>query len=153
MDTFPRAAALNAVLVLAVIVPAALVLAYRRAGLATATLVLGALLLGFWLLGGATPAFMAVLSLPWALMALLNLRPLRLVFMTRPFLKNYLKMLPSMSSTEREALEAGTVWWDGELFSGGPHWPKLMSAKVPMLSAEEQAFLDGPVRGAVRTAR
>ncbi len=49
-----------------------------------------------------------------------------------------------MSATEREALDAGTVWWDGELFTGGPDWHKLMSAKVPTLTAEEQAFLDGP---------
>jgi acyl-CoA dehydrogenase len=53
-------------------------------------------------------------------------------------------LLPSMSSTEREALDAGTVWWDGELFTGGPNWQKLMSAKAPALSAAEQAFLDGP---------
>jgi len=49
-----------------------------------------------------------------------------------------------MSATEREALDAGTVWWDGELFTGGPDWQKLMSAKAPALTAEEQAFLDGP---------
>src|SRR5882757_327617 len=49
-----------------------------------------------------------------------------------------------MSATEREALDAGTVWWDGELFTGGPDWHKLMSAKAPALTAEEQAFLDGP---------
>ena len=49
-----------------------------------------------------------------------------------------------MSATEREALDAGTVWWDGELFTGGPNWQKLMSAKAPTLTAAEQAFLDGP---------
>jgi acyl-CoA dehydrogenase len=53
-------------------------------------------------------------------------------------------MLPAMSDTEREALEAGTVWWDGELFTGKPDWSKLLSAKAPQLTAEEQAFLDGP---------
>jgi acyl-CoA dehydrogenase len=63
---------------------------------------------------------------------------------TRPFLKKYRRLLPSMSSTEREALDAGTVWWDGELFSGGPDWRKLMAAKAPSLSPAEQAFLDGP---------
>ena len=49
-----------------------------------------------------------------------------------------------MSATEREALDAGTVWWDGELFTGGPDWQKLMSAKTPALTPVEQAFLDGP---------
>ncbi|MBM4216844.1 MAG: acyl-CoA dehydrogenase, partial [Gammaproteobacteria bacterium] len=61
-----------------------------------------------------------------------------------PFMKIYRRMLPAMSSTEREALEAGTVWWDGELFTGKPNWSKLLGAKAPILSAEEQAFLDGP---------
>ena len=53
-------------------------------------------------------------------------------------------MLPSMSDTEREALEAGTVWWDGELFTGRPDWNKLLSAQAPRLTADEQAFIDGP---------
>jgi acyl-CoA dehydrogenase len=49
-----------------------------------------------------------------------------------------------MSDTEREALEAGSVWWDGELFSGMPDWDRLVSFPAPKLSDEEQAFLDGP---------
>ena len=49
-----------------------------------------------------------------------------------------------MSVTEREALEAGNIWWDGELFSGMPNWDRLMSYPAPQLSKEEQAFLDGP---------
>ena len=53
-------------------------------------------------------------------------------------------MLPSMSDTEREALEAGNVGWDGELFSGMPEWDKLMSFPPPKLSDEERAFIDGP---------
>jgi len=53
--------------------------------------------------------------------------------------------VPSMSQTEREALEAGSVWWDGELFSGRPDWKKLLAIPAPQLSEEEQAFLDGPV--------
>jgi len=50
-----------------------------------------------------------------------------------------------MSDTEREALESGTTWWDAELFSGRPKWRKLLAHPKPSLSAEEQAFLDGPV--------
>ena len=68
-------------------------------------------------------------------------------------MKAYLKLLPPMSQTEREALEAGTVWWDGELFTGAPKWSKLLSARAPKLTAEEQAFLDGPVRRALPHAR
>ena len=58
-----------------------------------------------------------------------------------------------MSQTEKEALEAGTVWWDGELFTGAPRWEKLLASQAPRLSAAEQAFIDGPVRGAVPDAR
>ncbi len=50
-----------------------------------------------------------------------------------------------MSQTEKEALEAGTVWWEAELFKGKPDWKKLHNIQAPKLSAEEQAFLDGPV--------
>lgn len=55
------------------------------------------------------------------------------------------KQLPTIGETERIALEAGTVWWDGDLFSGSPNWNKLLAMKVKGLTAEEQAFLDGPV--------
>ncbi len=47
-----------------------------------------------------------------------------------------------MSQTEAEAINAGTVWWDGDLFSGKPDWAKLLSFPKPELSPEEQAFLD-----------
>jgi acyl-CoA dehydrogenase len=126
-------------------VAAALIwLAYRRVSLGAATLALGALLLAYWTLGHAGPGVKLIVSLPVALLALLNLRELRMRLVTRPFLKGYLRLLPTMSSTEREALEAGTVWWDGELFTGGPDWNKLMQAKAPALRPDEQAFLDGP---------
>jgi acyl-CoA dehydrogenase len=121
-----------------------LILAYRRAGLGASSCVLGSLLLCYWLLGNAPQWWKIAVSIPYALLLLLNVRPLRLRLVTRPFLRSYRRLLPSMSATEREALDAGTVWWDGELFSGGPDWPKLMSAKVPTLTAAEQAFLDGP---------
>ena len=49
-----------------------------------------------------------------------------------------------MSQTEKEAIDAGTVWWDADLFSGKPDWEKLLAIPAPKLSAEEQAFLDGP---------
>ena len=55
------------------------------------------------------------------------------------------KVLPAMSQTEKEALDAGTVWWEAELFKGKPEWQKLHAIKAPKLSTEEQAFLDGPV--------
>ncbi len=61
-----------------------------------------------------------------------------------PLLSWYRKVLPPMSNTEREAIEAGTVWWDADLFSGRPDWEKLRALPRPTLSAEEQAFVDGP---------
>ena len=121
-----------------------LILAYRRTGLGASCCVLGLLLLCYWVLGGAPQWWKIMVSIPYALLLFLNIRPLRLRLVTRPFLRSYRRLLPSMSATEREALDAGTVWWDGELFSGGPDWQKLMSAKVPTLTAVEQAFLDGP---------
>src|ERR1700723_577885 len=121
-----------------------LVLAYRRASLAASTCVLGLLLVGYWVFGSAAEWWKIALAIPYALLVLLNVRPLRLRLVTRPFLRSYRRLLPSMSSTERAALDAGTVWWAGELFTGGPNWSKLMSAKVPVLTATEQAFIDGP---------
>src|SRR5262249_33370435 len=64
---------------------------------------------------------------------------------TRPILSWYRKVLPPISPTERDAIAAGTVWWDAELFSGKPHWEKLRTFAAPHLTPEEQAFLDGPV--------
>jgi len=80
----------------------------------------------------------------WAVLLFLNIDPLRIRYISRPFLRTYRRMLPSMSTTEAEALAAGSVWWDGELFSGAPQWEKLMSAAPPHLTLDEQAFIDGP---------
>ena len=60
-------------------------------------------------------------------------------------LKIFRRMLPRLSQTEREALDAGTVWWDGDLFSGKPNWYKLLAYPKPTLSKEEKDFLAGPV--------
>lgn len=66
-------------------------------------------------------------------------------WITGPIFKLFKSVTPRMSQTEREALEAGNVWWDGELFSGRPKWRRLRKLAPPSLSADEQAFLDGPV--------
>jgi acyl-CoA dehydrogenase len=70
---------------------------------------------------------------------------LRREWLTRPIFKWARRVLPSLSATEREAIEAGDVWWDADLFSGDPDWAKLLATPPAALSAEEQAFLDGPV--------
>jgi len=76
---------------------------------------------------------------------LFNLPLLRRSVISRPFFRLFKVILPAMSDTEREALEAGTVWWEAELFGGNPRWQKLLAVPPPRLAAEEQAFLDGPV--------
>ena len=70
---------------------------------------------------------------------------LRRKLITERILATYRRILPDMSQTEKEAIDAGTVWWDGDLFSGKPDWNKLLATPEPRLSAEERAFLDGPV--------
>ena len=119
-------------------------LAYQRVSLLTATVTYGGALFLYALYGDGSLPWMIVLWLVLAGLVLLNIDAIRMRFITRPFLRTYRRMLPSMSQTEKDALEAGTVWWDGELFTGGPDWEKLLSAAIPRLSVEEQAFLDGP---------
>lgn len=77
--------------------------------------------------------------------ALFNVSAMRRALITKPILGAYRRILPQMSVTEREALEAGTVWWEGELFAGNPDWSKLLAYPKPALSSEEQAFLDTEV--------
>ncbi|MDF1726493.1 MAG: acyl-CoA dehydrogenase [Sulfitobacter sp.] len=73
-----------------------------------------------------------------------NTSSFRRDYITRPVHKWARNVLPKLSETEAEALEAGEVWWEAELFSGNPDWRKLQKIKASQLSAEEQAFLDGP---------
>jgi acyl-CoA dehydrogenase len=77
--------------------------------------------------------------------AVLVLPQLRRTLLSDSLLAWFRKALPQVSQTEQEALDAGTVWWDGDLFSGRPDWAKLLAVPKPQLNAEEQAFLDGPV--------
>jgi acyl-CoA dehydrogenase len=81
----------------------------------------------------------AVLLLP---ALILNIPSLRRKVVSNAILSAFRKVLPPMSQTERDAIEAGTVWWDGELFSGNPDWPRLLAMPRPRLTAEEQRFLD-----------
>jgi acyl-CoA dehydrogenase len=70
---------------------------------------------------------------------------LRRWLLTRPLFNWAQRALPTLSDTERDALEAGDVWWDAALFTGNPNWPALLATPAAKLSAAEQAFLDGPV--------
>lgn len=91
----------------------------------------GWLLLIFWVL-------LAAVAAP------LLLPDLRRKNFSAPLFNWFQKVLPPMSQTERDAIDAGTVWWDGELFSGRPDWNKLLAYPKAQLSEEEQAFIDGP---------
>ena len=98
--------------------------------------------------------FAAIFISPWSLLLGLPLiilslivviDPLRKSLITQPAYKALAKAMPSMSSTEREALDAGTSWWEKELFMGAPDWKKFDGYVYPTLSAEEQSFLDHEV--------
>ena len=119
-------------------------LAYQRVDLRTSTVALGLALLAYTIFGNGWWLWLLLLWALFGVMIIPNLVELRREKITRPLLEIYRKMLPTMSDTEREALEAGNVWWDGELFSGMPEWDRLMSFPAPELSDEEQAFVDGP---------
>src|SRR5688572_13255885 len=118
--------------------------AYHRLRLAWWAAITATLLVACWVLG-ANPAATIVAAVLVALVALPLLVPqIRLPLITAPLLKFYTKILPPLSETERTALEAGTVGFEGELFSGKPDWNVLLNQAKPTLSADEQAFLDGP---------
>lgn len=120
-------------------------LAYRRASLMIWTSTFFVLLLiSTWMHGAS---FGMVLN--WIafliIFAPLNVKPWRQRFITRPLYAFFKRQMPSMSKTEREAINAGTVSWEADIFAGNPNWNKLLSLPTAKLSAEEQAFLDGPV--------
>src|SRR6266853_5432242 len=94
--------------------------------------------------GGALPmdAFLVLAGIFAFFGVVLGVAPLRRLLVSRALLAWYRGQLPAMSQTEQEAIDAGTVWWDGDLFSGRPDWKKLLAVPRPKLTAEEQSFLD-----------
>lgn len=97
-----------------------------------------------WLLGADTVGWtvFGVIAVVW------NVRPIRTVLLSTPLAKLMKGMgfLPQISETEKAALKAGNVWAEAELFSGKPSFKRLMSESYPELTAEEKAFIAGPVR-------
>ena len=89
-----------------------------------------------WILFALLAAVIAVLAIP----------ALRRSLVTPHIFALFKRILPAMSDTERDALEAGTTWWDADLFSGRPDWDKFMKLPRPALTAEEQSFLDNEVK-------
>lgn len=84
-------------------------------------------------------------SLYLAAIALFTVPSIRQAAISAKALTVFKKVLPAMSQTEKEALDAGTVWWEAELFKGKPNWQQLHDIPAPQLSEEERAFLEGPV--------
>ncbi|ELY4852897.1 acyl-CoA dehydrogenase FadE [Cronobacter turicensis] len=122
---------------------------YHRVSLPLSSLVLlawtaalGAV--GLWSLWLLVP--LAIILVP------LNLTPVRKSLISAPVFRGFRKVMPPMSRTEKEAIDAGTTWWEGDLFRGNPDWQKLHNYPQPKLTAEEQAFIDGPVEEACRMA-
>ena len=119
--------------------------AYHRMRLAVWAALSATLLVACWLLGANHTATIVAAAL-LALVAVPLLLPfVRKPLLTAPMLKVFRKVLPPLSQTERIALETGSVGFEGELFTGDPDWQKLLDYPKPQLTAEEQAFLDGPV--------
>ena len=121
------------------------VLAYQRVNMLVVTATVTALLLLVSLFSHLGDVGKIILWIMAAAIFLpLTIKPLRRQLITRRILTNFRKVMPQMSETEQQALEAGTVGWTGDLFSGAPSWKKLHQLAGPQLSKEEQAFLDGP---------
>lgn len=88
---------------------------------------------------------LVILMLLVAVGIILGVAEIRRSLITRPIFTMFKKILPPLSDTEREAMEAGDIWWDGDLFQGKPDWQRLHSFPKPELNVEEQAFLDNQV--------
>ncbi|AOM40958.1 acyl-CoA dehydrogenase FadE [Xenorhabdus hominickii] len=124
-------------------------LCYRKVSLTISSL----LLVAYTLVMGIIGLWSYWLLLPLAIVLFpLVFTPTRISLFSAPGLKAFRKVMPSMSTTEKEAIDAGTTWWEGDLFRGKPDWQKLHNYPKPQLSAEEQAFIDGPVEEACRMA-
>jgi len=122
------------------------ILAYHRLSAPVSSVAMAAAIF-LWSVFGGAPAIIIIFT--WlaflAVAVPMNMPDLRKNYITIPAFRFFKKALPSMSATEKEALEAGTVWWDGDLFSGDPDYAKLRSFPDPKLTEEEKAFLEGPV--------
>jgi acyl-CoA dehydrogenase len=120
-------------------------LAYVRASLRVSTWVVFAWLMLYSMVEGASGFVFLLWVMFSAVFIMLNIPAIRQQHFSSMVFRAMKRMLPQMSQTERDALEAGNTWWEAELFSGNPDWKVLLDLPAPKLSAEEQAFLDGPV--------
>jgi acyl-CoA dehydrogenase len=136
---------MSAILTLLAAIIASGACAYHRTGLRTWAVATAATILVVGLLVRAPVATVILLILLAVVAVPLLLVDVRRKNISAPLLKLFAKVTPKLSATEQTALEAGTVGFEGELFSGKPAWSELLKQPKPELSVEEQAFLDGPV--------
>ncbi len=94
------------------------------------------------LIGPVAALIVAALLLPAAIAVI---PPLRRRLVGERMLRRFARVLPPMTGTEREALEAGDVWWEGELFRGRPDWKRLQQIRITELDERERDFLDNQV--------
>ncbi len=120
--------------------------AYLRLPLVIWNSILGIVLLVFTFTGIASLATLVILwVLFFAVVLPLNLHNFRKKNISEPLLEFMRSAMPSISKTEKEALEAGKTWWESDLFSGQPDFSKIRDLPPSSLNNEEQAFIDGPV--------
>ena len=123
-----------------------LVSAYLRLPLLVCSLLLAAGLVSLTIFSDIETSQITLLWILFAAIIIpLNLKPVRLNLFSRAIYRVMKKIMPTISQTEQEALDAGDVWWEAELFSGKPDFSFLQNLPKPALSDEEQAFLEGPV--------
>lgn len=135
-------AALSVVILLASV----FAIAYFRLSVIVWTLALGSVLVVLTLWGHLNVFFLILCWLLYlAAVGFATLSNLRQQYFTKPLINILKKQMPPISSTEREAIEAGNVWWEKDLFCGSPHWKKFLSMPKPVLTAEEQEFLSSKV--------
>jgi acyl-CoA dehydrogenase len=123
----------------------AVILAYRQVHARYCTVAAAVLLLAHLVVGSRSTIITVLLAVTVVVLGVCSLPAVRRDILTRPLFAWYRRVLPAISETEQEAIAAGTVWWDGELFTGRPDWNKLLTAGAPIVTPEEQAFLDGPL--------
>jgi acyl-CoA dehydrogenase len=136
---------MNTLLILVVSLILVWTLAYFRAPLWAWSVVILVSLVSIVFVSSVNIVAVATLVVVLPLVAILSIDGLRRRLVTAPLWHLMQRKMPPISRTEREALEAGTVGWDAELFSGKPNWHQLLSEPEPQLSAAERAFIDGPV--------
>lgn len=122
-----------------------IMLAYHRMRLIVWTVVLGVVLTVISYIDGLSIGLLLGWLLFFGVFIPLNYFPWRRKLITSRILAVFQKEMPVMSRTEKEAISAGTVTWEGDLFKGNPDWNKLLALPPAKLTDEEQAFLDGPV--------